>query len=374
MKTPTKLAALLLLFTINPQLSTVFAQGSLTPPGAPAPTMKTLDQIEARTPIDSAHTPGDANNLFVITNAGSYYLTGNITGVSGKNGISINADNVTLDLNGFALVGVVGTLDGITVPTLHRNLRVYNGSVDFWYGSGIDCGNSANSQFEHLRVSQNNGYGLNCGSGSVLNSCSADDNGYQGLRTGDLSTLNGCTSADNGFDGIYTGVSCTITACNSSGNLSPYAGFQINSDCTIIGCSARDNSYGIQASDHCTIKDCTANWNGEDGITTTFGTLIVNCTAGFNTGDGIACTYDCLISGNTVTDDLNGIAIHGSLNRIDGNTANHNAHAGILWVNDVVIRNSAFLNGTANYSPAVGTGNTGPLNAASTSTSPWANF
>jgi hypothetical protein len=39
-----------------------------------------------------------------------------------------------------------------------------------------------------------------------------------------------------------------------------------------------------------------------------------------------------------------------------------------------LIRNSAFLNTTANYSVAVGTGNTGPLNAAGNSTSPWANF
>src|ERR1017187_3770343 len=80
-------------------------QGSLTPPGAPAPMMKTLDQIEARTPIDAAHTPGDGGNQFIISAPGSYYLTGNVTGVSGKNCISINADNVTVDLNGFALVG-----------------------------------------------------------------------------------------------------------------------------------------------------------------------------------------------------------------------------------------------------------------------------
>ena len=48
------LTAAVLFATFNPQLSTVFAQGSLTPPGAPAPTMKTLAQIEPRMPISSA--------------------------------------------------------------------------------------------------------------------------------------------------------------------------------------------------------------------------------------------------------------------------------------------------------------------------------
>ena len=62
--------------------------------------MKTLDQVEARTIINAANTPGDANNTFIISQAGSYYLTGNITGESGKNGISIQAEDVTLDLNG----------------------------------------------------------------------------------------------------------------------------------------------------------------------------------------------------------------------------------------------------------------------------------
>jgi hypothetical protein len=63
-----KLAALaLFLLTLNPQFSTCSAQGSLTPPGAPAPAMKTLAQIEPRTPIASAP--------FTISAPGSYYLT-----------------------------------------------------------------------------------------------------------------------------------------------------------------------------------------------------------------------------------------------------------------------------------------------------------
>src|SRR5262245_46218450 len=43
------------------------AQGALTPPGAPAPTMKTLDQLEPRIPINATNTPGDATSVYKIT-------------------------------------------------------------------------------------------------------------------------------------------------------------------------------------------------------------------------------------------------------------------------------------------------------------------
>jgi hypothetical protein len=54
------------------------AQGNLQPPGAPAPAMKTLHQVEPRTPVDAVHTPGNFLAQFIITQPGSYYLTTNI--------------------------------------------------------------------------------------------------------------------------------------------------------------------------------------------------------------------------------------------------------------------------------------------------------
>src|SRR6266446_3958161 len=76
----------------------IFAQGSLTPPGTPAPTMKSLDQIEARTPISTFGT--------TLTVSGSYYLTTNLlSGSSTGNAITIDtgAHDITIDLNGFTI-------------------------------------------------------------------------------------------------------------------------------------------------------------------------------------------------------------------------------------------------------------------------------
>src|SRR5260370_31801926 len=85
----------LLLWTAIP-LFPVLAQGPLTPPGPPAPSMKTLEQIEPRTPISSVS--------YTVTNAGSYYLTSNLfSGIFGGNGVIIKADTVALSLSGFSL-------------------------------------------------------------------------------------------------------------------------------------------------------------------------------------------------------------------------------------------------------------------------------
>ena len=122
-----------LLFTLVCLLalaSTVTAQGPLTPPGAPGPTMKTLQQVEPRTPIGSLP--------FTINTPGSYYVTTNLTGTGGSSGITINSDDVTLDLCGFALIGVAGSLGGISMPATRHRITIRNGIIKEWGGHGVN--------------------------------------------------------------------------------------------------------------------------------------------------------------------------------------------------------------------------------------------
>ncbi len=138
--------------------------GPLDPPGAPAPTMKTLQQVEPRTPISQ---PASAAGFPIQINApGSYYFTGNITGVVARDGIVINADNVTLDLNGFTLLNGGLGYDGIVddgQPVAWRNLTLRNGTISGW-GYGVVSG-AVSSTYEDLNVS-NNTHGLVLGSSS----------------------------------------------------------------------------------------------------------------------------------------------------------------------------------------------------------------
>ena len=151
--------------------------------------------------VNSVNTPGDATASFVISQPGSYCLANNIVGESGKSGIRIDSDSVTLDLGGFAMLGVGGSLSGVLINT-HVHVAVRNGSINGWGINGLDGGTSGLARIDDLRTDANTGAGISINSGSQVNNCVAAQNGGVGMGGSNDVLVTGCVSSINGSHGF----------------------------------------------------------------------------------------------------------------------------------------------------------------------------
>ena len=346
MKSQNPLGLCLVLICLGME-GTVFAQGPLTPPGAPAPTMKTLAQIEPRTPISSLP--------YTITNSGSYYLTTNLTGT---NGILIQTSHVTLDLNGFSLMGANtnASVNGINVDVL-IDICVRNGTVCNWGGSGVNALYARNSRLCELNVSGNGEAGLLCGQGGSVDHCVAKSNRGYGIFASSGTIIN-CSSTGNQSAGIYAGSGSTVTGCSATDN---FIGITVGNGCPITGCTATyNNGNGIELYGRDVVSDCTVSGNTGNGILTVFESCTIKgCTVSGNTGDGIEVTSRCRVVDNTCTKNGNGndagIRVTGDGSRIEANhVANNNYGIKVEGLKNFILRNSASGNTVAEYNWVAG--------------------
>ena len=321
--------------TFSTPLSTVFAQGSLTPPGAPAPTMKSLSQIEPRTPISSLP--------FTITASGSYYLSTNLYAATG-NGITISNNNVTVDLNGFALMGGTSSANGIYLPASQTNVTVRNGSISGWQeGVAVVPNYSRNIVLERLAVSGCGQYGIYSLSPAWLRDCFCASNQYTGIFVFGGGQITDCDASYNGYNGI-TAADGIVRNCSAADN--GHYGIYLNAG-AVSGCSVQNN---VNSGIYLLASGCAI-----------IGNICVGNNSSFSASDA-------------------GIYVNGYNNRVEDNHVSGSGYAGISVTNtvngNIIVKNSVSGNAANDYLTP-GNQIVGPLittYGTITNSNPWANF
>jgi hypothetical protein len=214
-----------------------------------------IDQNRA---LAGSTTPGDGPGFPVtLSLPGSYRLSGNLTVPDANvNAIEVTADNVSIDLNGFSIIGPAVcntfTFDALNqIPTEHPassctttgigvgikaadpflncscgpvnnfkySTRISNGTVSGMGSHGIIVG--PGSRIEHVTVRSNGGNGIITGRGSVVLDNIALGNLGIGFFTGNGNVVRGNTAALNGNFGfeVFSG---TINNNSTLGNGSAF--------------------------------------------------------------------------------------------------------------------------------------------------------
>jgi len=231
--------------------------GPLNPPaGAVAPTGRTTDEIYNKIPAGGS---GDGRTAIpsqsgpvTINQPGSYVLTGNIAG-NGGNGITIAADHVTLDLNGFAVASGFNNGNGVQINSGLKGITVRNGLISgFTYGVLVS-GSPTDVLLEDLFIKDVRWIGIISNNinarNLIIRRCTVADAGA-GSVAADLSSA---------IAGIYTfchGVvvqDCTVSRLLYNGAGTPtFRGMwitngsnQVVSGCTVIGDTATIVGVGI---------------------------------------------------------------------------------------------------------------------------------
>lgn len=333
--------------------------GPLTPPpGPPTSTLRTLDQVEPRTEINTL--PGILGTLHAIDQPGSYYLTGDIVTIPPII-IRITASNAVIDLNGFALDGNGTAPTAIRVAIPAGVVTVRNGTIRNTTGLAIQLDNPFST-----RVILDNVVVTDCGSGGSATRCTIINSGG-GLGPaikGESDTVVRDTTID-GVEGIALGNRALVERVRVFGVTT--AGITVGddalvADAVVVGADL----VGIEAGDRSIVRGSRVRSITGDGIRMGDGARVLNSIVaqvtaeGFELGDAArveGCRADdCAVRGfqignqsimstSTATNnDFDGI-LTGSASVVDQCIAQFNGTNGIrVGSNTIVIKSIATQN------------------------------
>jgi len=287
--------------------------GELEPPVPPGtPTMLPIDQIEARRPINVDMLP-----LTISEPGTSWYLVHDIKTTGA--GITVAADDVTIDLNGFVLEGGTGVgirHDKSTIP-YPENVTIQDGTVRGWGQQGIRLG--TRSSITRVRAISNGGTGIEVDTESLVIGSIASDNGTHGIMAFQGTVIRECVAGNNRENGFWGSTGVLI----------------------VQNVAEHNDRNGIRVDDSCHVQDNVARGNGLS---------VGNFSGIWVWGDRNR------VEGNSLADNRNGITVDGIHNIVARNSATEN------W------DSSYTINGAASFNMV------GTIRTSLTSAGPWDNL
>jgi hypothetical protein len=238
-----------------------------------------------------------------IAQPGSYVLVSNLTVPDANTtAISVTADEVTIDLNGYSIVG----------PTICSGSPHVSGCSPVGSGVGIDSSGKIGTTVLNGSVRGMGSNGIVISDGSV-HRVKAISNGGNGISvpTPSSSVYFGTMVTDsiansNGGDGIY--YIASVIDSTASFNL----GTGISAEAVVSRCAAQSNGQvGIGTYNNLgTVANSTAAYNGTIGISAY---QVTDSEATTNGDKGIAASAatGCAVTNNTGTPELSAVGIAG---------------------------------------------------------------
>lgn len=262
----------------------------------PLPTMASDGRVELNQTCATAGgcVPGDAAGFPITLNSGgSYVLTCNLSVPNqNTNGIEINANDITIDFNGFTLAGpgtvpisthvctLPGTGVGILKPTASNGsgLTVKDGHIRGMGARGIEV-DAALARIERMVLERNCGDGAYLGLGAVVTDTQARANGGNGIQVGTSGRVKDCSVDNNGLDGLTASNATIVTGSAFTTNV----GMGLNGNGLATGNTATGNfTYGIAMT---MAMGNYVDGNGALGLLATAGGLNVAGPSGSSTID-----------------------------------------------------------------------------------------
>ena len=207
---------------------------------------------------------------YKITQPGSYKLTGNLTVPANTDGIDINASHVTLDLNGFSLIGPQTCAGELTGPVIsctgsglasgivsigNAAITIRNGSVTGMAGYGLLV-SAFGALIEEIHTSQN-GVGIH-GGRTIVRRCTAASNLRNGMEV--QGVVENSIATNNGGNGIdLTDASATENAVFFNTNGISAAGSTVANNTSFLNIQA-----GLSIDNTSTFRDNSLQGNGTD--------------------------------------------------------------------------------------------------------------